>query len=167
MRRDSGSSGSGAGLRGASSLVTEAEAWLAALVEIEPDDFDEKTALKAITALERLKRAAAGAQARLAVRVDEQARARQQTAGFRSDQLGQGIGAQLALARLESPHRGARHLGLAKTLTTELPHTLHALVHGQVSEWQATLVARETACLQADTRRTIDTTIADHLPSWG
>jgi hypothetical protein len=48
-----------------------------------------------------------------------------------------------------------------------MPHTLAAMTSGRVSEWQATIVARETACLDADTRRDIDLRIADRLPSWG
>ena len=167
MRQDSGISGSGAGLPGASTLVAEADRWLTALMELEPGEFDEKGALEAITALERLKRAAAGAQARLSVRVDERARARQRDEGVRADKLGRGVGAQIALARLESPHKGGRHLGLAKALASELPKTLDTMVRGEVSEWQATLVARETACLDFATRRAIDALIASRLHGWG
>ncbi len=60
------------------------------------------------------------------------------------------------LARRESPNRGARHLGLAKILVAELPHTLAAMRAGWCSEWRATLVARETACLSLEDRRRID-----------
>jgi hypothetical protein len=38
---------------------------------------------------------------------------------------------------------------------------------GRVSEWQATLVARETACLDPDARRAIDERVADRLATWG
>jgi hypothetical protein len=117
--------------------------------------------------LEQLKRAACAAQARLAVRVDELARRRQRAAGRSGEQLGAGVGAQIALARLESPHRGSRHLGLAKTLHAELPEALRRLARGEVSEWQVTLVARETACLDPDTRRAIDERIAGRLSAWG
>ena len=141
--------------------------WLTALMELEPCEFDEKGALEAITALERLKRAAAGGQARLSVRVDERARARQRDEGLRADKLGRGVGAQIALARLESPHKGGRHLGLAKALASELPKTIDTMVRGEVSEWQATLFARETACLDLATRRAIDALIASRLHGWG
>jgi hypothetical protein len=167
MRRDSGGSGGGAGVPRPTLLFAESDALRSSLEELEPVQFGERAALEAITALERVKCAAEAAQARLSVRVDEQARARQRAAGVRSERLGQGVGAQIALARRESPHRGARHLGLAKTLVRELPQTLDAMVRGEVGEWQATLVARETACLELDTRRAIDAQVAGRLASWG
>ncbi len=72
---------------------------------------------------------------------------------------GRGIAAQVALARRESPHRGERHLGLAKVLQRELPFTLRALRAGRITEWKATLVARETACLDLEDRRLVDAEI--------
>ena len=39
-------------------------------------------------------------------------------------ELGAGVGAQIALARRESPAKGGRLLGLAKALVTEMPRTL-------------------------------------------
>jgi hypothetical protein len=80
------------------------------------------------------------------------------------------VAAQVALARQESPYRGDRHLGLAKVLVGEMPHTLAALAHGAVSEWRATLLARETACLSREHRQLIDTQLcADPagLLGWG
>ncbi|CAN5270175.1 hypothetical protein BH20ACT5_BH20ACT5_23760 [soil metagenome] len=54
------------------------------------------------------------------------------------------MAAQIALARRESPHRGAHHLGLAKVLATEMPDTMAALRAGRITEWRATILARET-----------------------
>ncbi|MDQ0261198.1 HNH endonuclease signature motif containing protein [Sinomonas atrocyanea] len=62
----------------------------------------------------------------------------------------------IALARGESPSRGGRLLGLAKALVHEMPHTLNALAAGHINEWRATLVARETACLEAEDRARVD-----------
>jgi hypothetical protein len=151
----------------APTLASEVETWLTGLSTLAPGDLDEAAALEAITAMERLKRGAAAMQARLSVRVDELARQRQSAAGVRAETLGQGVGAQIALARMESPHRGGRHLGLAKTLVAELPQTLAGMARGEVGEWQATLVARETACVGVETRRAVDASIADRLPTWG
>ena len=69
---------------------------------------------------------------------------------------GQGVAAQIALARRESPSRGSRLLGLAKALVTEMPHTLAALDNGQLNEWRATLLVKETACLSAADRCAVD-----------
>ncbi len=42
----------------------------------------------------------------------------------------------------------------------EMPHTLAALETGQVSEWRATLVVRETACLSREDRGRVDAELA-------
>jgi hypothetical protein len=113
MRRISGFSDAGAGGSGAIAPAVVLAQCLAELAEVDPCAYDEAAALETITAIEKVKRAASAAQAVLSQRVDELARERQRNAGVASRQLGQGVGAQIALARLESPHRGGRHLGLA------------------------------------------------------
>jgi len=110
--------------------------------------------------LEDLKSAAAGLQARSSVAFDVQQRCAQAEAGLPADDLGKGVAAQIALARHESPARGARLLGLAKALVTEMPHTLAALQTGQLNEWRATLLVRETACLSAADRCAVDEELA-------
>nr|WP_251041464.1 HNH endonuclease signature motif containing protein [Arthrobacter sp. ISL-30] len=106
--------------------------------------------------LEDLKSAVAGVQARIAVAFDAAQRRAQADAGVRAAEQGHGVAAQIALARRESPNRGSRLLGLAKALMTEMPHTLSALDTGQLNEWRATLLVRETACLSAADRCAID-----------
>ncbi len=110
--------------------------------------------------LEDLKSAAAALQARISVVFDTLARREQTAAGIPADRIGQGISAQIALARRESPHRGGHLLGLAKALTSEMPHTLTALETGQLNEWRATLIVRETACLSAADRAAVDEELA-------
>jgi hypothetical protein len=152
---------------GASTRQADPADLLSALSQIDPSRLDEAGALETITALERFKRAASAVQARLSVRVDELARVRQRKEGTPRERLGAGVGTQIALARMESPHRGGRDLGLAKALISELPSTLASMERGDISEWRATLVARETACLDTDTRRAIDERISGGLASWG
>ncbi|MCX6498768.1 MAG: DUF222 domain-containing protein [Arthrobacter sp.] len=110
--------------------------------------------------LEDLKSAGAALQARTAATFDLRQRREQADAGIPADELGAGIGAQLALARRESPARGGRLLGLAKALVTEMPHTLAALETGLLNEWRATLLVRETACLSAADRTAVDDELA-------
>ena len=43
-----------------------------------------------------------------------------------------------------------------RPLSRELPHTLRAMETGALSEWRATLIARETACLERAHRTRID-----------
>ncbi|MBT2537911.1 HNH endonuclease signature motif containing protein [Arthrobacter sp. ISL-69] len=106
--------------------------------------------------LEELKSAAAGLQARAAVAFDGVERRAQVEKGTPTSELGQGIAAQIALARCESPARGSRLLGLAKALVTEMPHTLAALDVGLLNEWRATLLVKESACLNAADRCAVD-----------
>ena len=51
-------------------------------------------------------------------------------------------------------------MGLAKALVIEMPHTLAALEAGQLNEWRATLLVRETACLSAADRCSVDEELA-------
>ena len=69
----------------------------------------------------------------------------------------------MALARRESPVAGGRHLGLASALVHEMPHTHAALATGRLSEWRATLLVRETACLSREDRVTVDERLAGDL----
>ena len=69
---------------------------------------------------------------------------------------GKGLAGEVALARRDSPNRGNQHLGFAKALVHEMPHTLAALESGALSEWRATLIVRESACLSVDDRRKLD-----------
>jgi hypothetical protein len=109
-----------------------------------------------IRVLEELKAAAAAAQARAAADLHESVSCAQAVRGVPVKDRGRGVAAQVALARRESPSRGSRHLGLAQALTREMPHTLAALTSGRLSEWRATLLVRETACLSVEDRRRLD-----------
>jgi len=60
-----------------------------------------------------LKSAAAALQARITVAFDLLQRREQADAGMPAAELGAGVGAQIALARRESPAKGGRLLGLA------------------------------------------------------
>jgi hypothetical protein len=109
-----------------------------------------------IAELERVKSAAAGEQARAAVALEELRRADEAAAGVPRARQGRGVASEVALARRDSPARGGRHLGLAKALVYEMPHTLAALECGALSEWRATLIVKQSACLDVEDRRRLD-----------
>ena len=117
---------------------------------------DEESLITRIGALERLKSAAAAAQARAAAAFEAARLAAEDAAGVPSRRRGRGVAAEIALARRDSPVRGNRHLGFAKALVHEMPHTLAALEGGALSEWRATLIVRESACLDVEHRRALD-----------
>jgi hypothetical protein len=109
-----------------------------------------------IARLEEVKCTAEAVQAEAAVRLDEAVRARQAEAGVPTRRLGEGVASQVALARRVSPEKGAKLLGLAKILINEMPHTFTLMKAGLFSQWQATILARETACLSVEDRKVID-----------
>src|ERR1700731_2112511 len=121
------------------------------------DRADEESALiTRIAELERAKCAAAAGQARAAAALEAARRAADAAAGVRAARRGRGVASEVALARLDSPARGNRHLGFAKALVHEMPHTLAALEAGVLTEWRATLIVRESACLDVADRRALD-----------
>ncbi|GAB3530051.1 hypothetical protein GCM10027402_34600 [Arthrobacter monumenti] len=108
-----------------------------------------------IEALEKLKSAAAAAQARATVSFDNSRRRKESEAGTRA-KPGEGVISQIALARHDSPALGSRHLSVGKALVNEMPHTLNALTIGVLNEWRATILVRETACLDVEDRARVD-----------
>lgn len=109
-----------------------------------------------ISMAEDLKNVLAAAQARLSVELAESVRARHRDLKLPSAAQGRGVASEVALARRESPAKGSRLLGLANALVHEMPATLAAMESGRLSEWRATLVARETSCLTVEDRRRVD-----------
>ena len=113
-----------------------------------------------IRALEELVCVATAAQAQLASELDESRRGQRAADELPANQHGRGVATEVALARRESPHRGQRHLALATVVARELPGTWAAWKEGRVTEWKATLIARETACLSLEDRLSVDAAVA-------
>src|SRR6478672_11646457 len=128
---------------------------VAELAAVDPHA-DQAALIEQIAWLERVKSAASAGQARAAAALDAKRRAAEAAAGVPTAKQGRGVAGEVALARRDSPARGGRHLGLAKALVHEMPHTLAALQCGALSEWRATLIARESACLDVQDRRRLD-----------
>jgi hypothetical protein len=136
-------------------LITQVREATAALAEC-PRVASDPQRIDLIGALEDLKCGASAAQATTAVDFDASQRQAQLDAGVRPERLGEGIAEQIGLARRESPTKGARLLGLAKVLEHEMPHTLALMRAGRLTEWRATILARETACLSLADRQAVD-----------
>ena len=128
---------------------------LAALSAVDPHA-DEAALTEQIAELERVKSAAAAGQARAAAALDELRRADEAAAGVPTRKRGRGVASEIALARRDSPTRGGRHLGFAKALVYEMPCTMAALECGALSEWRASLIVRESACLDIEDRQVLD-----------
>ncbi|MEQ4565526.1 DUF222 domain-containing protein [Paenarthrobacter sp. CAP02] len=125
-----------------------------------PDGTVSGDLIQQLRVLEDMKSAISSLQAKIAVAFDLAQRQEQAEKGIPASERGKGIGAQVALARRESPNKGSRLLGLAKALVTEMPHTMAALESGQLNEWRATLLVKETACLSAEDRAAVDEELA-------
>ena len=123
----------------------------------------EASLVERIAELERWKSAAAAEQARVTADLDTARRAREAAEGVPATKRGRGLAAEIALARHDSPNRGGRHLGFARALVHEMPFTLAALEFGALSEWRATLIVRESACLSIEDRRTLDARMCSDL----
>ena len=128
-----------------------------------PPDADEAGLRARLEALETAKSTAAAEQARITARLDEMRRAAEAAAGVPAAKRGRGLAAEIALARRDSPNRGGRHLGFARALVHEMPHTLRALACGVLSEWRATLIVRESACLSIADRATLDAELCGNV----
>ncbi|MET4619986.1 hypothetical protein ABIE18_001426 [Arthrobacter sp. 2762] len=113
-----------------------------------------------LRALEDMKSAISSLQAKIAVAFDLAQRQERAESGVPAAERSQGVAAQIALARRESPNKGSRLLGLAKALVSEMPRTLAALETGKLNEWRATLLVKETACLSAEDRCAVDEELA-------
>jgi hypothetical protein len=128
-----------------------------------PSGLDDAGRFDLIRALEELVCTATAAQAAHAADLADSVEADHDDLGVPPARRGQGVGSIVARARRESPHRGQRHLGLARVVQRELPHTWAAWRAGRITEWRATVVARETACLSLEHRLAIDELLAaDH-----
>ena len=136
--------------------------WIESLADHDGHDLTDSERINQIGELERLKAAAAAAQARITEAFD----ASQRSAAPSLKPTGEvvrSITAQVALARRESPARGQQHVGVALGLVRDLPQTLEALTHGRISEWRATLIVRETATLTREDRSQVD---PSSRPNW-
>lgn len=133
--------------------------WLGA----ESPAVDDAERIDRIAVLERVKAAAAAAQAVETARFDQSQRAAQDSVGVSERVRGRGVAEQVALARRESPVWGQRHVGLAQALTSDLPHTLAALRAGSIGEGQSLIVARETGWLSREDRMETDRLLGSDL----
>ena len=139
------------------------------LFDIDPDSSEEELRIH-VERLERVKSAAAAAQARATVLWRGKRCAAESAIGVPVAKRGRGLAGEVALARHDSPVRGGTHLGLASALVEEMPHTLAALECGALSEWRATLIVRESACLSVEHRRELDAELCadpSRLQGWG
>jgi hypothetical protein len=147
-------------------VLTEIHRWRRSLSELPPARTEEE-AIDRITALEELNSASAAAQARETLTFDMLRRNRETDDGMPSKKQGRGVGAEVALARKVSRHRGDTLLKFSRTLLMDLPKTYAAMKGGDISEEKARIVAKESDWLPREKKHELDERMAERLPEVG
>lgn len=164
--RNPQSSAVGLPVRAEALSTAELAGWVESLAGLDARVGDVER-IDQLRLLEEVKSACAAAQARVTAQFTISQFAAGKAARTRDEVARRSVCGQVALARRDSPARGGRHVGMAQALVAEMPHTLTALSHGHISEWRATLLVRETACLSREHRAMVDAELAGRLSGWG
>ncbi len=141
--------------------------WLQVVGAIDGEGLSDERLVDELSAMERLTSGAAAAKARLTAELHARRTARDAAAGVPTARRARGVAHEVALARRESPHAGREHLGLAVALVGEMPETLAALTRGDINEYAAQLMVRETADLSLEDRMAVDATLGPQLSGLG
>ena len=131
----------------------------------EPAAQTEGTLVDIIAEAERLKHALAALQARA---TDVLRSLREEAAGHdrkaRADAV-RSVGAEVGLARRESPWWGDRRVALAAVLPAEMPETWAHFLRGDITERVAQELLAETSGLTHDDRAEVDRRLSAVLPT--
>ncbi len=162
------------GAESVSRLPETIASMLASLGATDVDGLTDAECLEVVGLLEATKGAAAALQARATARfVGERDAAvadavqRGETTRQEASRARSATRSEVALSRRCSPWQGDRHVGAAVALTSDLHHTMAALTRGEISEWRATIVVRETTCLSEADRAEVDRRLAPELTRLG
>lgn len=159
---------------GAAALPERLDDALGALSATTVDGLSEADLLRVVATLEATKGAAAALQARATARFVEdrdvlvaEAVVREEISKREASLRRSATRTEVALARRCSPWQADRHVGAATALVHDLPQTMSALTAGEISEWRATIVVRETTCLSRADRLEADRRLAHDLTTLG
>ncbi len=147
--------------------VADVEDALARLANLDGAGEDEAVLIDHLAALEALKSGVAAAQVRVTATLAASRTNNGAARGVPAEKRCQGLAAEIALAKRQSPYRGARDLGVAKALVHEMPETLKALTRGEIPEFRAMLVVAETAVLSREHRGQVDHELGKRLSTLG
>ena len=148
----------GAETSSAGERVRAFRAWLAAL---DPAELTDRERVDLVVEIERDKGGGAAAQARLTHALRQSREASSPHDAIRS------VGAEVALARRESPTLGDRFVGMARALVDEMPCTMQALSSGSCSERHALLMVQATSALSRAHRAEVDRRVGPLLGRLG
>jgi hypothetical protein len=141
--------------------------WVELVGDMDGEGLDEQQVIDRLEAMERLTCAAAATKARLTADLHARRVAHEARAGVPAQRRGRAVAHEVALARHESPHEGRQHTALALALVHDLPETLAALGRGEINEYRAQILARESADLCRADRGILDATLGPRLARMG
>ncbi|HYN67041.1 MAG TPA: DUF222 domain-containing protein [Ornithinibacter sp.] len=141
--------------------VQRLASWCAWLASVDTSEWSDRDRLDLIAELERCKGAASAGQARAANLVR---RAREVSA---PQDAVRSVGAEVALARRESPALGDRFVGLSRALVDEMPCTMRALGVGVIGERHAVAMVQATSTLALEDRAEVDRRVGPLLGRLG
>jgi hypothetical protein len=147
--------------------LAELRALLERLAKVDGAGASQAELVDQLTVMEQLKSGLAAAQARVTATLVATRSRVEATRGVPARERCRGLAAEVALARQDSPVRGNQHLGAARALVHEMPDTHAALTRGEISEYRATLMVKETALLSRTHRRQVDAELAGRLAGLG
>ncbi|WP_136090224.1 HNH endonuclease [Auritidibacter ignavus] len=122
---------------------------------------DESTAIDVISTLEKIQATAVAMQAQAASQLDKLRLDREKAAGIPKNRRGSGLGAEIAMARKQSPERGNGFLNAARIITHHMPGALGAMRSGELSEAHAMTLSREVRGLAPRIITEIDDLLTD------
>ncbi|MET0978497.1 MAG: DUF222 domain-containing protein [Paeniglutamicibacter terrestris] len=125
-----------------------------------PQTVGEVSRAARIAALERAKASVCAAQAKEAYGLEQDVVARHEDDGVYKDFPARGVGAEVALARMDAQYLGPRFSSYAKSMIEHMPYTFDALQRGELKESRSMLIVRETNNLDPGVRELIDREIA-------
>lgn len=120
-------------------------------IEVEPFEMVE-----GIGALESLKSCAGAVQAEITCAHVDAVTSDRTERGVRQKHPEWGIGADVAMARHESPRSGVEYVNFCQLLVSGLPFTLQGLKYGVINAAEAQVIYRETRHLDPAARAEID-----------
>ena len=132
--------------------------WLSAL---DVEHLTDRERIDVVAELERVKSTAAATQARATRTLRDSREAAAPQDAVRS------VGAEVALARRQSPTLGDRFVGLARALVDEMPWTMRALDAGACSEQHALVMVQATSVLSLADRAEVDRRVGPVLDRLG
>lgn len=123
--------------------------------------------MEQISLLEDIKCAATAAQMRQVVELRERRLSRETDEGVPTSRRGKGLGAEIALARRESPQSGSRFLSQAQIMCTDMPNALDSLTRGDMNEFTSTMLVKELVRISPATCQMVDEALADQYGNLG